>query len=255
MKQNIIHPHKSIADDFKPVWTFYVDMEADLACYSHHLQKVERVTYPMPTATAMVASLSTIYWHAPIRYRVDEVHIINPVKYQAIMLNERPDIGSVDTTTGEVKPVAAGDAMQRTNTYLRNPHYQIKFTMLYDAEYYNRHNGYTEPGECYQKHVDILARRLKNGQSKFMPYAGLSECRITFKAIDKFTLPTTNFNASYMGRFCVTKRPDGNMAAIYTRYNICNGICHLTDNVLHVDGLSKDYTIMDFLNSTINWKE
>ena len=228
-------------------------MEADLACFAHHLQKVERGTYPMPTATAIVQAVSSVYWHPPIRYRVDEIHIINPIKYQSIMLNERPDIGSVNANTGSVNPVEACDAMQRTNTYLRNPRYQFKVTMLYDADYYNRHNGCTEQNECYQKHIDILEHRLKRGQSKFMPYAGLSECRVYLSVLDKFTLTPYNYTASYMGRFCSVKCPDGTKRTIYTRYTICNGVAHLTDCVLHSKCWSKEYTVMDFLNNNIEW--
>ena len=71
MKQSTLHQPTKIVDDFKPIWTFDIEMEADLACFSHHLQKVERGTYPMPTATAIVKAVSSVYWHPPLRYRVD----------------------------------------------------------------------------------------------------------------------------------------------------------------------------------------
>jgi hypothetical protein len=127
--------------------------------------------------------------------------------------------------------------------------------MLYDADFYNRHDGHTDPGECYQKHVDIMTRRLQKGQTKFMPYAGVSECPVRISSIDKFNMTPCDYTATYMGRFCCVKRPNGTRKVLYTRYSICNGVSHLDDCVLHGKGLSKDYTVMDFINNAIDWED
>jgi len=50
--------------------------------------KVERVSYDVMTPSAARGILEAIYWKPEIRWIVDEIHVLKPIRFQSIRRNE-----------------------------------------------------------------------------------------------------------------------------------------------------------------------
>ena len=62
---------------------FRIIVEADYALYTRPECKVERVTYPVPTPSALEGMLKAVFWKPAIRYVIDKIVVFNPIRYTA----------------------------------------------------------------------------------------------------------------------------------------------------------------------------
>src|SRR5690606_33667805 len=60
----------------------------DFACFTRPEMKVERLTYDVMTPSAARGILEAIYWKPEIRWVIDRVQVINPIRYASIRRNE-----------------------------------------------------------------------------------------------------------------------------------------------------------------------
>lgn len=60
----------------------------DFACFTRPEMKVERVTYPMPTPSAARGVLEAIFWKPEFTWRVEEIWVLNAIRYFSILRNE-----------------------------------------------------------------------------------------------------------------------------------------------------------------------
>ncbi|MCL6431798.1 MAG: type I-C CRISPR-associated protein Cas5c, partial [Anaerolineae bacterium] len=65
-----------------------VKVWGDYACFTRPEMKVERVTYPVPTASAARGILEAIFWKPEFAWRVEEVWVLKPIRYFSILRNE-----------------------------------------------------------------------------------------------------------------------------------------------------------------------
>ena len=126
--------------NFKPIHKFSVEVSGNFACFTDPVSKVERSSYPAPTAGALEYMMERIYIHPNVRYCINKVSILNPLKFYGIYMNERNYLGDVNLSTGEVNTPDADSPFQRMTTYLRDVDYVVDFTMYYDKDYYRRNN-------------------------------------------------------------------------------------------------------------------
>src|SRR5688500_10295066 len=59
-----------------------------LACFTRPEMKVERVSYPVPTASAARGILEAILWKPEFSWRVEEIWVLNSIAYHSILRNE-----------------------------------------------------------------------------------------------------------------------------------------------------------------------
>ena len=72
----------------------------DYACFTRPEMKVERVSYDVITPSAARGILEAIYWKPAICWKIDKIHVLNPIKFDNIRRNERPGkipVGKVKT--------------------------------------------------------------------------------------------------------------------------------------------------------------
>ena len=50
--------------------------------------KAERVSYDVPTPSAVRGILEAIYWKPTIRWQINKIHVLNPIKFENIRRNE-----------------------------------------------------------------------------------------------------------------------------------------------------------------------
>ena len=73
-----------------------IELFGDFACWTPPWAKVERLTYSIPTPSAVRGILSAIY-SKPIEFywQVTRIEVLNPIKYLSFMRNEVKSTASV----------------------------------------------------------------------------------------------------------------------------------------------------------------
>ena len=158
---------------------FKIMIEGDYACFSRPELKVERVSYDVPTPSAVEGILKSVYWKPSIRYVVDKIVVFNPIKFTNIRRNEAKDKVSLQKVKnamngGGASPAieisaAKGTISQRGGMILKDVRYGIEFHFELTG-IKSEHED-----ECEEKHYNIILRRLKKGQTFRQPVLGCRE--------------------------------------------------------------------------------
>jgi CRISPR-associated protein Cas5d len=144
-----------------------------LAVFSNPALKVERVTYPVITPSAARGLLEAVAWKPAIRWHVERIRVLNPIRFTAFRRNEVNSRASVPSAAlvrdGGPAPTffADADRAQRNTVALAEVDYVIEahFTLTDRAG----------PGDNVPKFVDIFTRRVETGQHFHQPYFGCRE--------------------------------------------------------------------------------
>lgn len=154
---------------------FQIMVEGDYACFSRPEMKVERVSYDVPTPSALEGLIKSIYWKPPVRYRIDKIFVYHPIQFLNVRRNECKSKVSYTAVRAQMKengsPViyTSEDRTQRASMILKHVKYGIAFHMEMTGLKADH------PDECEAKHYNILLRRLRNGQCFCQPCLGCRE--------------------------------------------------------------------------------
>lgn len=145
--------------------------------------KVERVSYDVMTPSAARGILEAIHWKPAIRWVIDRIHVLEPIRFQSIRRNEvghkapagnirkamnRGDVGGLQLLVDE-------DRQQRASTVLVNPAYVIEAHFELTAR--------AGADDTEGKHLDIFNRRAARGQCFHQPCLGTREFAAAFDLI------------------------------------------------------------------------
>lgn len=151
----------------------------DYALFSRPELKVERCSYDVITPSAARGILDAVYWHPGMRWVIDRIHVIRPVRFTSVRRNEvksKVSAGNVlQVYNGAEKPLyisTKSEIVQRASLLLRDVEYVIEAHF----EMTDRANETDNPG----KFKDIIMRRLKKGECFHMPYFGCREFPANF---------------------------------------------------------------------------
>lgn len=149
-------------------------VSGDFALFSRPEMKVERVSYDVPTPSAMVGLLSNIYWHPGVVYIIDKIYVYNDIKFTNIRRNEVNDKLSYTAVKSQMKDenvdisLYRGDSIsQRASLLLKDVSYGIEAHFILTDD----KNEDMDVKKCY----NILLRRLKKGQYFNAPCLGCRE--------------------------------------------------------------------------------
>ncbi len=156
----------------------------DYACFTRPEMKVERVSYDVMTPSAARGILEAIHWKPAIRWVIDKIHVLRPIKFDNVRRNE------VKSKMPKPNPMTAmrdekqiyflvddGDnRQQRASTLLRDVEYII--------EAHFEMTDKVGPGDNEGKHLDIFRRRAKKGQSFHQPSFGCREFPAAFELLE-----------------------------------------------------------------------
>ncbi|MBQ9291932.1 MAG: type I-C CRISPR-associated protein Cas5 [Campylobacter sp.] len=156
--------------------SFKIVVSGDFACFTRPELKVERVSYDVPTPSALEGLLKSIYWKPAIRYDIDEIVVFNPINFINIRRNEVKEKLSFNKVKSQMKSsdedicIYTDEARnQRATMALKDVKYGIKFHInLTGLKSENEINSDI-------KHAEILRRRLEKGQCFRTPCFGCSE--------------------------------------------------------------------------------
>ncbi len=157
---------------------FKIIVDGDFACFTRPEMKVERVSYDVPTPSAIEGMLKSIYWKPAIRYVVDKIIVFNPINFINIRRNEVQNKVSLSTLKNQMKggkrdpSIYSGDKdyiSQRASMLLKDVRYGFEF-------HFEMTGICSESGdETEEKHYNMILRRLKKGQCFKQPYLGCRE--------------------------------------------------------------------------------
>lgn len=156
-----------------------IEVWGDYACFSRPEMKTERVSYDIITPSAARGLVEAIYWHPGMKYHIDRIYLLNPVRFTNIRRNEVKSTllssAALIAAKGGAAPVlyTSADIQQRAALVLQDVHYVIEchFTMTDKAA----------PGDNPGKFQDILRRRLNKGQCYHQPCFGCREFPANFR--------------------------------------------------------------------------
>ncbi len=157
-----------------------MEVWGEYALFTRPEMKVERVSYDVMTPSAARGLIEAVYWHPGLRWHIDRIYVLNPIRFTGIRRNE---VKSVVSATNARAVMAGGrrrlyidrsaDIQQRAATVLKDVHYVIDahFTLTGKA------NETDNPG----KFQDMIRRRLDRGQCYHTPYFGCREFPAGFR--------------------------------------------------------------------------
>ena len=159
------------------------------ALFSRPELKVERVSYDVPTPSAARGIVESVYYHPGLRWYIDRIHVLNPIRFVSIRRNEVTDKISGrnvrQAAQGGGQPlylVTSQKIVQRSSLLLQDVHYVIEahFEMTDKAA----------PSDNPGKFQDIVTRRMERGQCFHTPYFGCREFPVSFRRWPGGPIPT-----------------------------------------------------------------
>lgn len=151
------------------------------ACFTRPENKVERLSYNVITPSAARGILEAIHWKPAIRWVVDGIRVLKPIRFQSIRRNEVADKLSADLIAramnggARVELLVEDSRQQRAARVLKDVGYIIEahFDMT------DRAGAEDSPA----KHHEMFTRRAAKGQCFHQPCFGTREFPAHFKLL------------------------------------------------------------------------
>jgi CRISPR-associated protein Cas5d len=169
-------------------------ISGDYALFSRPEMKVERVSYDVITPSAARGVLEAIYWKPQIRWIIDEITVLNPIRFTNIRRNEVSSKIPVKGATGvnagmkdpTIVPHMAVDQnrQQRASMVLKDVAYIIKAHVAVLDLKMERNSPAVSENAAVGKHLDMFKRRARKGQAFHHPYFGCREFPVDFELIE-----------------------------------------------------------------------
>lgn len=161
-----------------PTWCG-VRLFGPLACFTRPEYKAERVSYEVPTPTALVGIAKAIYKKPTFEWKVRRIDVVNPVRTFSRVTNELSTGGSVEMAVLDAQKFRT----QRHTLGLKDVEYQVWYEPIL-----NHPAPYPVDEQELVKARDIFSKRVRSGAYFWIPCFGLSEYRAYFAPINH-TMP------------------------------------------------------------------
>jgi CRISPR-associated protein Cas5d len=165
-----------------------IEISGDYALFSRPEMKVERVSYDVITPSAARGVLEAIYWKPQIRWRIDKITVINPVRFTNIRRNEiskkatNPKADLVkDGGHDQLGVMIEENRQQRASMLLKDVRYVVHASVEILDSKLDRNGPEMPHNKAAGKHLDMFKRRARKGQVFQQPYLGCREFPATFK--------------------------------------------------------------------------
>lgn len=158
-------------------------VSGDYACFTRPEMKVERVSYDVMTPSAARGILEAIHWKPAIRWVIDAIHVLKPIRFQSIRRNE---VGH-KASARNIKIAMRRGSLHRLRLLVEQDRQQRAATVLTNVAYIiEAHFELTEragPDDSEGKHLDMFNRRAARGQCFHQPCLGTREFAARFSLI------------------------------------------------------------------------
>ena len=165
-----------------------LEVSGDYALFSRPEMKVERVSYDVITPSAARGILEAIYWKPQIRWIIDRITVINPIRFTNIRRNEiskkasSPNAALVNQGGNDTLGIYVDqERQQRASLLLRDVRYLIYASVHILDTRLDRGGEKIPANQAAGKHLEIFKRRARKGQAFHQPYFGCREFPVSFK--------------------------------------------------------------------------
>jgi CRISPR-associated protein Cas5d len=162
-----------------------VRVSGQRACFTRPEMHAERVSYDVITPSAARGVLEAVYWKPAIRWVIDGITVLNPIKFDTIRRNEVASKASyrnaktvMATGHGALGIDVTADRQQRNTLYLVDVDYLVDAHFEIDQEK-------AGDSDSEAKHYNIALRRLRSGQCFNQPYLGCREFPATVSLMEE----------------------------------------------------------------------
>lgn len=139
------------------------------ACFTRPEMKVERVSYDVMTPSAARGILEAILWKPAILWKVTQIDVLNPIKWESVRRNEVGAVMSSRTNGFFIEE----QRQQRAGLFLRDVAYTIHAHFEMTAKAGNE--------DSVVKFTEMFLRRAEKGQCFQRPYLGCREFAADFE--------------------------------------------------------------------------
>ena len=158
-------------------------VSGDRALFTRPEMKVERVSYDVMTPSAARGLLEAIHWKPAIRWIIDEISVLKPIRFQSIRRNE---VGH-KAPSGKIKTAMNRGSLEDLQLLVDEDRQQRAATVLVDVEYaISAHFELTARAGADDnegKHLDTFNRRAARGQCFHQPCLGTREFPAAFELL------------------------------------------------------------------------
>jgi len=165
--------------------TIAIRVFGEYALFTRPEMKVERVSYDVITPSAARGVLEAIYWKPQIRWVIDRLHVLRPIRTMNIRRNE---VANKIATNGLKKIMQSGSG--RLGSYVDEDRQQRASVVLRNVEYViEAHFDILDPAEHPKKHFEMMKRRAEKGQHFHQPYLGCREFPCHYEWLEADEIP------------------------------------------------------------------
>jgi CRISPR-associated protein Cas5d len=154
------------------------------ACFTRPEMKAERVSYDVITPSAARGIIEAIHWKPAVRWVIDRLHVLKPIRFVSIRRNE---IGSKISERNVMEAVNAG-RVDGLALYVDEDRQQRSATILTDVAYvieaHFEMTARAEADDTEAKHLAMFNRRAAAGQCFHQPCLGTREFPAEFGLVD-----------------------------------------------------------------------
>lgn len=166
-------------------------VSGELACFSRPELHVERFSYEIITPAAARGILEAIYWKPQIAWRIDRIHVLEPIRFTTIRRNEvavkaseRTARSAMAAGGGDIGILVEDHRQQRAATLLRDVAYVIEAHFDLLDRRFERGGPEMPENDAAGKHLDMFNRRARSGQCFQQPYFGTREFPARFALVE-----------------------------------------------------------------------
>jgi len=188
--------------------TYCLEVRGDFACFTRPEMKVERVSYDVMTPSAARAVFEAILWKPAIRWQVNRIEVLNPIRWINLRRNE---VGCVASTrnieaamksgSGQLGIFVEDERQQRAGLFLRDvkyriyAHFELRDPGFHKSNYPHLSKRSVNAGEgdlesesnTAVKFMSMFERRAARGQCVNQPYLGCREFAAHFSLVEAST--------------------------------------------------------------------
>lgn len=191
--------------------------------------KVERVSYDVMTPSAARGILEAIHWKPAIRWVIDRILVLKPIRFQSIRRNE---VGH-KAPVSKIKAAMKAGNVEGLHILVDEDRQQRAATVLVDVAYViEAHFDLTDeagPDDNEGKHLDIFNRRAAKGQCFHQPCLGTREFPARFELLPPDgPLPATNELSRDLGfMLWDIDHAGSDRASLFFRATLDNGVVRI----------------------------
>ena len=178
---------------------FCLEVSGDYACFTRPEMKVERVSYDVITPSAARAIFEAVLWKPAIRWRIEKIEVLNPIRWTNVRRNEVASVASPRSKGILIED----DRQQRAALLLVDVKYRLHgvFDFIPPDKRAQARNPVPEwlvdgsereelakpddrSDETEAKYAAMFERRARKGQHFHQPYFGCREFAADVRLVD-----------------------------------------------------------------------